>query len=165
MFRTTLFTTGIITLLTVCLRTEAAEEISRPKVAEKGAMRVIESNAKLIAMMAYPTTDYTGVECDGGYRYGDGSFTLVYNFKGESSGTRGDFTMKFQFEREGKLIAIKNGPRSWIFEPFTEYELIRAVIVDFGGKDLDNNPQLKKLLKNGSGKAIVMGILNAKSGY
>lgn len=165
MFRIATFTTVVITCMSLCGTGATADEMTVPKAAEKGAMRAIEANAKTVAWIAYPTTTYTGVEYDGGSRNQDGSFTLTYTFHGESDGTRGYFTQKFQFHRDGNLTGIKDGARSWFFAPFTEFELVRGFLKEAFEKDLENNSPMKKLLQNGNGRAVVVGILNTKLGF
>jgi len=142
----------------------AAEKGLSPTAAEKAAMRIIEAEAKTIAWIAYPTTNYAGVEYDGGARYEDGSFSLVYTFNGNSDGTRGFFTQTYKFHKDGRLVGIKDGARSWLFRPFSEWELFRELVKTFFKEDLAQNRPLKNLLDNGDGRSFAVGLLNSKLG-
>ncbi len=134
--------------------------------AENGAIRHLEAHAEIIAGFAYPTVTHIKSEYDGGVRERDGAFKLTYAYRGSWSDSTGYFSLNFHYNRDGRLLRISDGPRSWFFPPFTTsdvlLEVVKAVIEE--EPELRDDAAIQAVMRTGSVRKILVEIINVKAG-
>jgi hypothetical protein len=134
----------------------------------KDAVKMVESNAKVIQAFAYPTTkklnDTTFVK---GVRYSDGSFALTYNFDyTDSDGDPAYVKLKFTFSKSGKMRSVEEVDRSSFWPAFGTAKLALEVLKEAIRNDPDarNSPEGKRLLAIDDPTEFLVELLNIKAG-
>jgi hypothetical protein len=157
----------ILSVIAVVTAAVQADEIE-----ERKAQRLIAGHAETIHQFAYFGVKHKSLEFDGARRAKDGSFKHVFTFNGTSEGKTGYFTLEFAFDKDGKLISMKEGGRSWILAPFDQSKLLLAVfkgLVTEFAKDPAIKPETKKqiddLVKKGDVNQLMIAMLNGKNGH
>lgn len=141
-----------------------------PLVGLKAAHRVIKSEAKVVLGFAYPTNKrLSSVEYDedASEKFYDGSYQLTYTLNYvDSDGDDAYVSLKFDFDKRGKLTSITDGGHSSFFAPFfgagLTLELVKAAIKN--DEQLADDPVGKELLKVDSVEAFLVGYINLKNG-
>lgn len=146
--------------------------IRADQIEERKAQRLLEHNAETIHKFAYLTVEHKSAEFDGTRRRSDGSFSHIVTFNGSYENSKGYFTLEFVFDKDGKLLSMKESGRSWLFAPFAESKLALAAFKGFiagVAKDKSIKPetraQMEGFVKKGDVNSFLIAMLNGKNGH
>jgi len=159
---------GVVTALFLVLGGTAGRAAAEDQPEVKDAARMIQTNAKVIQAFAYPTTKkLTGTEYVKGVPYKDGSFALTYNFDyTDSDNDPAYVTLKFTFDKTGKMRSIEEVDRSSFWPAFGTAKLALEVLKESIRNDEQarNSPEGKRLLAIDDPTEFLVELLNIKAG-
>jgi hypothetical protein len=154
----------VLGLALSALPSRADEEL----VGLKAAHRVIKSEAKAVLGFAYPTAKrVSSVEYDDGVRFEGGGYRLIYaiNYV-DSDGDDAYVSLKFDFDKRGKLTSISDKAHSSFFPPFLTaglfLELMKTAIKN--DPKLREDPAWQQLLRVNKAEEFLVGYVNLKNG-
>jgi len=131
----------------------------------KAAQRVLNGEAKMILLLAHPTCKLTKSGIDEVKTFTDGSYQVVathdYVDGDREPGYR---TLRFNFDKNGKLTGIADGPGTGFIPPFFASGLILEVIKGQVRNDpkMSRDPLGMQLLQVTDGRQALVLMLQFK---
>ncbi len=134
----------------------------------KTAARMVTTNGKMILGFAYPTAKKLDkIELDDTDQSRDGSFTLTYTVDyTDKDGDAAYVTLKFTFDKSGKMLGVKETSRSSFWPAFGTAKLVLEATKEIIRNDekARNSPDGKKLLAIDEPTEFLAELLNLKAG-